>query len=118
MKKPLMYSMYGLKALFKERAFKQELLLSPVVFLSMYFSANKLHIFSAYMLVLITEALNTGIEKTVDRISAEYNELSKIAKDTASAAVFISIIHLAIVVIASVIPGCSVCYIKGLVTRL
>ena len=39
-------------------------------------------------MVIIAELLNTAIEATVDLITKEYNELAKIAKDCASAAVF------------------------------
>lgn len=42
-------------------------------------------------ILLIVEFINTAIEKTVDRISLEKHHLSKIAKDSASAAVFISV---------------------------
>ena len=57
--------------------------------------------FSAYVLILLAEAINSAIETTSDRISPEKHELSKKAKDIASAAVFIAIIHFAIVWILS-----------------
>jgi len=40
-------------------------------------------------LVLGTELLNTAIEATIDLLSPAFNPLAKIAKDTASASVFI-----------------------------
>jgi len=40
-------------------------------------------------LVLGTELLNTSIEATIDLISPNYHPLAKVAKDTASASVFI-----------------------------
>lgn len=40
--------------------------------------------------VLACEALNTALEATLDRISAEQHPLSKIAKDTAAGAVLIA----------------------------
>jgi len=43
------------------------------------------------MLVLIVELLNSGIEAAIDRVSLELHELSKRAKDLASAAVFLSL---------------------------
>ena len=43
-------------------------------------------------LVLIVELLNSAIESTVDRISMEYHELSKRAKDLGSAAVMLSLL--------------------------
>jgi diacylglycerol kinase (ATP) len=44
------------------------------------------------LLVLIVELLNTAIEVTIDRISAEWHELSGRAKDLGSAAVFLSLL--------------------------
>ena len=43
------------------------------------------------VLVLIVELLNTGIESAIDRMSYEWNALSKRAKDLGSAAVFLSL---------------------------
>jgi len=43
------------------------------------------------MLVLIVELLNSGIEAAIDRVSFELHDLSKRAKDLASAAVFLSL---------------------------
>ena len=40
-------------------------------------------------LVLIVELLNTGIEHVVDRVGLEHHELSGLAKDAGSAAVFL-----------------------------
>ena len=41
--------------------------------------------------VLIVEWLNSGIETAVDRVRFEWHDLSKRAKDLASAAVFVSL---------------------------
>ena len=43
-------------------------------------------------LVLIVELLNSGIETAIDRVSFELHDLSKRAKDLASAAVFLSLL--------------------------
>lgn len=43
----------------------------------------------AIALVLGTELLNTAIEATIDLISPKYHPLAKVAKDTASASVFV-----------------------------
>ncbi|MDC0948302.1 diacylglycerol kinase [Gammaproteobacteria bacterium] len=51
----------------------------------------------AAMLVLIVELLNSAVEYTVDRISLERHELSRIAKDIGSAAVFLSLLTLGLV---------------------
>lgn len=42
------------------------------------------------MLTLITELMNSAVEKTVDYISTDRHPLAKAAKDIASAAVFLS----------------------------
>jgi len=97
------YSTSGIKFLLKERAFVQELALGLGIIVLLCFSLNTmgeiLYILSSYFLVLITESLNTCIETVVNRISSEKNPLSKKAKDIGSTAVFISLIHLGIVII-------------------
>ena len=42
--------------------------------------------------VLIVELLNSSIEAAVDRVSLDLHELSRYAKDVASAAVFLSVL--------------------------
>ncbi|MDR2875377.1 MAG: diacylglycerol kinase, partial [Methylobacillus sp.] len=49
------------------------------------------------LLVMLTELINSAIEAVVDRISPEKHELAKRAKDIGSAAVFISLLNLAVV---------------------
>jgi len=44
------------------------------------------------VLVMIVELLNSGIEAVVDRVSYEWHELSKRAKDLGSAAVMLSLL--------------------------
>jgi diacylglycerol kinase (ATP) len=44
------------------------------------------------LLVMIVELLNSGIEAAIDRVSFELHDLSKRAKDLASAAVFLSLV--------------------------
>ena len=95
------YALSGLKYALSERAFFQELLLGIPVFFICYYNTARLYIFSAYLLVLITEMINTAIEKCVDRISVEYHPLSREIKDIASAAVFLAIIHLLVVIVAA-----------------
>jgi diacylglycerol kinase (ATP) len=48
------------------------------------------------LLVLIVELLNSGIEAAIDRIGPERHELSGLAKDLGSAAVFVAFILLGI----------------------
>jgi diacylglycerol kinase (ATP) len=44
------------------------------------------------VIVMITELLNTGVEKAIDRIGPEWHALSKIAKDLGSAAVLLALL--------------------------
>jgi diacylglycerol kinase (ATP) len=52
---------------------------------------------AAVLLVLIVELLNSAIEAAVDRISLDRHRLAKRAKDIGSAAVFLSLVNVAIV---------------------
>ena len=47
---------------------------------------------AAVLLVLIVELLNSAIEAAIDRVSYELHDLSKRAKDIASAAVFLALL--------------------------
>jgi diacylglycerol kinase (ATP) len=104
-KKAVFYSISGIRLLLKERAFKQELFLGLILGTIEFFRHTKisilLYIIFSYIIVLITESLNSAIETVVDRIGLESNDLSKKAKDIGSAAVFIAIIHLAVIWIMS-----------------
>jgi diacylglycerol kinase (ATP) len=91
------YSLSGLKASYSnEEAFRQELLLFivmlPVLILLPLTTTFKVILLLANCLVLITELLNSAIESIVDLVSPDYHELAKRAKDTGSAAVFISLL--------------------------
>jgi diacylglycerol kinase (ATP) len=44
------------------------------------------------LLVLIVELLNSAVETVVDRVSLEWHELSKRAKDIGSAAVLLALL--------------------------
>ena len=48
-------------------------------------------------IVLIVELLNTGLEKAIDRISTDINDISGFVKDVGSAAVAISLIQALVV---------------------
>lgn len=92
----------GLKLAFKdEAAFRQDVLMAVVLTPTAFWLAPDglslaLMLFSV-VIVLITELLNTGIEAAIDRIGAKRHPLAKKAKDTASAAVFLSLIGLGLV---------------------
>jgi diacylglycerol kinase (ATP) len=88
--------MRGLRDAWKhEAAFKQEaaaaLLLSPVAVVMGSSWAESALLLMCLGLVLVVELLNTAIEATVDRISTEHHELSRMAKDLGAGAVMVSI---------------------------
>lgn len=79
-----------------EAAFRQEVtLFSALAVVSLFLEVTVLErvmLISALLLVLLIETLNTAIEAVVDRIGLEFHQLSGLAKDLGSAAVFISLI--------------------------
>ncbi|WP_135546767.1 diacylglycerol kinase [Paenibacillus cymbidii] len=56
-----------------------------------------LFIFSAVALVIVTELINTAIEKAVDLAMPERHPIAKIAKDTAAAAVLVAAAYAVVV---------------------
>ena len=76
-----------------ETAFREEILIGIVMFPAAFFLGETLTQTSLLIiplfLVLIVELLNTGIEHVVDRVGLECHELSGLAKDAGSAAVFL-----------------------------
>ena len=102
-------SLSGIAAAFRnEAAFRQEtilcLVLLPVALWVGHGGVERALLISTLLLVLITELMNTAIEVVVDRISADRNPLSGMAKDLGSAAVTMSIV-LALVVWGLVLLG-------------
>jgi diacylglycerol kinase (ATP) len=90
------YSYQGLKYnVTNEAAFRQEVILAlvliPITFFVDVSKVERILLILSLILVLIVELLNTAIEATVDRVGLEFNALSGLAKDTGSAAVFISL---------------------------
>lgn len=91
------YSMNGIKSCFRtEEAFRQELIAAMFLLpLGLYFgdgAVEKFLLSSSVLFVLLVEILNTGIERTIDRISFDEHNLSKDAKDMGSAAVMLSLV--------------------------
>jgi len=90
------YSISGLTTAYRgESAFRQEFWLA-VVLVPLAFWVGRSWVEVAMLagsvlLVLIVELLNSGIEAAIDRVSFEWHDLSKRAKDLASAAVFLSL---------------------------
>ena len=96
------HSFAGLRDAFRdEAAFRQELLLGAILVpIAVWLGDNGLQralMIAVLLQVLIVELLNSAIEAVVDRFGPEHHNLSRRAKDIASAAVFISLIAVPIV---------------------
>jgi diacylglycerol kinase (ATP) len=96
------YSLVGLKAaIVGEAAFRQELLLfvvlAPLGAWLGQTGVERALLIGSLMVVLIVELLNSALEAVVNRIGTERHQLSGIAKDLGSAAVFVAL-ALAVVV--------------------
>ena len=92
----------GLTAAYRnEAAFRQELLLCLVLLPVACWLGNsnveRALLAGSLILLLIVELLNTGIEVVVNRIGPEHHELSGLAKDLGSAAVFMAIVLVVVV---------------------
>ncbi len=92
-----LYSVSGLRiAIRDEAAFRQELLLAvalSILCLILPFEDwIRIALIALHMVVLITELLNTAVESVVNKVSPEFHEEAKKAKDTGSAAVMLSLL--------------------------
>ncbi len=104
------YSLAGLKAaVTREAAFRQELVLflflAPLALWLGHNGVERALLLASLVLVLIVELLNSAIEALVNRIGTERHELSAIAKDIGSAAVFIALVQVPVVWALILIPG-------------
>jgi diacylglycerol kinase (ATP) len=91
------YSIAGLNTAFRgESAFRQEAWLAAFLLPAAFWVGRGwvevALLAGSVILVLIVELLNSGIEAAIDRVSFELHDLSKRAKDLASAAVFLSLV--------------------------
>ncbi len=91
------YSRQGLASAWRfEAAFRQEcvlaLVLVPFAFWLDLPLSHTLWLVVSLVMVLVVELLNSAIEAVVDRIGPEYHELAGRAKDTASAAVLLTLL--------------------------
>ena len=96
------YSARGLRAAWvNEAAFRQELLLCLLLLpLGLWLGRTALEwalLLATLMLVLVAELLNSAVEALTDRVGVERHELSGRAKDMGSAAVFVSLVIVALV---------------------
>ena len=91
------YSWAGLVAAYRgESAFRQETWLTiigaPLAFWVGKDWVQVALLLGSLLLVLIVELLNSAVEAVVDRVSFELHDLSKRARDIASAAVLLSLL--------------------------
>ena len=96
--KAFVYSRDGFVSTFKtEAAFRQDVafcLIAGIVLFFLPLSAiQTAFLIFALFLILFMELINTAIEAVVDRIGAEYHELSKKAKDIGSLLVLLAFTH-------------------------
>lgn len=104
------YSLAGLRAaIVNEAAFRQELalfvVLAPLALWLGRSGVERALLLGSLMLVLVVELLNSAIETLVNRIGSERHELSGVAKDIASAAVFVALIQVPLVWVLILIPS-------------
>jgi diacylglycerol kinase (ATP) len=95
-------SLAGLRDAWRhESAFRQEVLLGvlliPIACAAPASPVERALLIGTVLLVMIVELLNSSVEAAIDRISFDHHSLSKRAKDIGSAAVFVSLLMLAIV---------------------
>jgi diacylglycerol kinase (ATP) len=96
------YSLAGLSAAYRhEDAFRQEVwlaaILLPAACLLPVDGVGRALMIASVLLVLVVELLNSALEAAVDRIGLEDHRLAKRAKDIGSAAVFVSLVNVAVV---------------------
>lgn len=96
--KAFVYSYNGFTATFKsEIAFRQDLIVfvifSVIAVLLNIPLLHKLMLISSLLFILFAELANTAVETTINRISNEYHELSKKAKDIGSMLVLLSFVN-------------------------
>lgn len=96
--KAFTYSYQGFIATFKsEAAFRQDIavfvIFSIIAFCLPLQLIEQLKLVSALLLILIAELINTAIETVIDRISPDYHELSKKAKDIGSLIVLLAFVY-------------------------
>lgn len=96
------YALNGFKdMILNETSFKIELIFSIFLFIVIIFIdltiMYKLFMFISLMGILIAETINSAIERVVDLVTLEHDEMAGRAKDLGSTIVFLSIINCALV---------------------
>ncbi len=90
------YSVEGLRAGWHEPAFRQEAILAVLILPAAWWLgqswAETVILVGVVLAVLVVELLNTAVEAAIDRVGPQWHAQSKRAKDTASAAVLLSLL--------------------------
>lgn len=90
------YSIEGLRAGWSEPAFRQEAILAVLILPGAWLLGQSwtetVLLIGVVVAVLVVELLNTAVESAIDRTGPEWHAQSKRAKDTASAAVLLSLL--------------------------
>lgn len=90
------YSWAGLRAGWREPAFRQEALLAIVLVPAAFWLGRSwievALLAGSVLLLMVVELLNTAIESVVDRVGPEWHALSKRAKDLGSSAVLLTLL--------------------------
>ena len=90
------YSVEGLRAGWREPAFRQEAVLAVLILPGAWWLGQSwtevVLLVGVVVAVLVVELLNTALEAAIDRVGPEWHAQSKRAKDTASAAVLLSLL--------------------------
>ncbi|WP_026376486.1 diacylglycerol kinase [Aestuariibacter salexigens] len=94
-------SMKGIASAWRdEAAFRQECVLAVILIpVALWLGETPLEIsllISSLLLLLVVESLNSAVEAAIDRIGPEHHPLSAKAKDLGSAAVFFTMLIIAV----------------------
>jgi diacylglycerol kinase (ATP) len=96
------YSIAGVKRLWRETAFRHEVLALPVICALFWLLAAPLWANAVFvilwLLLIAVEALNTAVEVIVDHVSPAWSEAARDAKDLGSLAVMMLIMANAVFV--------------------
>ncbi|SKA26203.1 diacylglycerol kinase [Consotaella salsifontis] len=100
------YSAQGLVRLWREAAFRQEIVAAALVLVAHGLLGSRVEVWLAQgvliLLLLAVEALNTAVEVIVDHVSPDYSESARHAKDLGSLAVLFLLLANGLCLFASV----------------
>lgn len=108
------YSLHGLRKAYKnDKSFWLEVNFGTVILIIVIFllwpltETQLLFLIGSYTLILIVELVNTSMERMLDRLHPQSDELIGLSKDIASAAVFLSIMFSFVVIFVIAFGKCN-----------